>query len=34
MGELIEETAELKALLRVERNISHAVGVYGERELF
>jgi hypothetical protein len=26
--ELVEEITELKALLRVERNISHAAGVY------
>ena len=27
--ELVEEITQLKALLRVERNISHAAGVYG-----
>jgi hypothetical protein len=26
--ELVEEIAQLKALLRVERNTSHAAGVY------
>ncbi len=30
-AELLEDITQLKALLRVERNISHAAGVYGCR---
>ena len=32
--ELVEESTKLKALLRVERNISHAAGVYVEGHTF